>query len=276
MSMLARYALLQHQLGGIWDWDAWAESVQPRTTAHLAAGGATATTATTATLEQTFEYRAPRVAEPENDAVVASWGRPGGDTVYVVLEDLSLSVDEGVRAAAQAGRAFASRHLGIRPPGMRFYLPENDTDRAYVAKYGVRDWPSFAAPDQDGHADRSTHTIGVRADIEPQLAAEVAAHECLHLAQPGDDSDAEEADALAYGRWAAGLLIGSDGVIAGRVHLHEGPLWREYTLQGVAEHGDVMVAVSDDGTRTALRNSGFGERVEWFEHYVACPLERGG
>jgi hypothetical protein len=146
-------------------------------------------------------------------------------------------------------------------PPMRFYVPTSDS-QAY------RD--TFPSRDQNGHCDRHSRTIGVRADIGPRLAAEVAAHECLHLLQAGDDRDAEEADALAYGRWAAGVVIALDGALAGRVHSHTGPMFQ--ALQEVGEHGDVMVSRNEAGLRV-LRKSGTSASGLWRDHHAACPVE---
>ncbi len=115
-----------------------------------------------------------------NDDIVASWNFPGGTVQYALV----VHVDEDVRKHAGAERDFASAHLGLSRPEMRFYTPETPSELAYRKEYGAVEWLSFKGYEWNGHADRLLKTIGVRADIDPRLALEVAAHEVFHLTQP--------------------------------------------------------------------------------------------
>lgn len=202
-----------------------------------------------------------------DERIAASWGRPGGDVVYAIVAD--EDVDPAVFRASMAGREFACAHLGVPTPPMRFYRPEDARDSAYRVRYGVADWPSFMAPAQNGHADRTTNTIGVRADIAPAVAAEVAAHEVLHLTQPGRDREAEERSAQAYGQWAAEVVVPDRTAVA--VHRFDGFPYNFRTLAGIAAPGDVVVA-NDDGEIRICRNSGSKANPHWVPHWASCPV----
>ena len=210
-----------------------------------------------------------------DDEIVASWHRSSGDVQYALV--LNHHVDESVRKGAEAGRNFASVHLGLEPlPAMRFYTPETPAERAYRREYGVVEWLSFKGSAWNGHADKWTKTIGVRADIAPRLALEVAAHEVFHLTQPkgdaGRDIEREEADAQAYGQWVSDALLDERGRLT-KVHVHDGFPYGGETLVGVADHLELVLA-RDDGKVDLWRNFGSKASPRWCKHYVVCPIAR--
>jgi hypothetical protein len=202
--------------------------------------------------------------------LAASWDNPGGEVTYEIVEDEAVEPD--VRRAALAGRELACAHLRVARPMLRFYVPEGAAHRAYRKRYGMADWLSFKAPMRNGHADRSTRSIGVRADIGPELAAEVAAHEVFHLTQADRDRESEEAEAYAYGEWAASVLA-RRGKVA-NVHRQDGHPYHFSTLSGVAEPDDVLLA-RDEGRVGVYRNLGSKARPYWVEHHADCPVPIG-
>jgi len=123
-------------------------------------------------------------------------------------------------------------------PEMRFFREETHAESAYRKRY-CAEWPMFTGTDQRGHADREDGSIGVRAERHTTraAAAETAAHEVKHIAQPRHlhRDDAEE-DATAYGEWAARLLVKGDRVA--RVHACVLPPWSEIVRP---DHGDIAV-----------------------------------
>jgi len=199
--------------------------------------------------------------------IVASWNSPGSDIRYTLLE--SWSVGSGVRKAARAGHAFACAHQGISEIALKFYAQESPAERGYRLEHGTTDWLSFKAPLQNGHADRSTKTIGVRADISPALAVEVAAHEVRHVTQRGTDREPEETDARLYGEWVRGLIV-NDGKAA-RVHLHNRFPYDYITLAGVADKDDVLISFHGSEPEV-FRNFGGKTVPLWRRHYAPCPV----
>ena len=157
---------------------------------------------------------------------------------------------------------------------MRFYTPETPAERAYRKEYGVAEWLSFKGSAWNGHADKWTKTIGVRADIDPKLAVEVSAHEVFHLTQlkgdSGWDTELEEADAHAYGRWVADALLDERGCLT-KVHVHDGYPYGGETLAGIADHLELVLA-RDEGTVDLWRNFGSTDSPRWCKHYVVCPI----
>ena len=120
----------------------------------------------------------------------------------------------------------------------------------------------------NGHADRSTRTIGVRADIDAELAVEVAAHEVYHLTQSGRDPQAEEDTAANYGEWTADILVG-DGRIAGVYPLFD--MFPGEAFAGEAEPGDVLITHIERRT-TVFRNRGSRDSPHWEPHSTPCPV----
>ena len=172
-------------------------------------------------------------------------------------------------ADAEVGGGESASDRGSCPPTMRFYRPEGKWHAKYRATYGVADWPSFSGENLNGHADRLTRTLGVRSDIEPGLAVEVAANEVCDLIQPGLDRDAEEKGATAYGEWAAELLF-SNTWIAGVYPIRNGSV-DSGALAGEAERGDVIIEGAGKHA-TVWRNLGLREHPWWQQHPVACPV----
>jgi hypothetical protein len=231
------------------------------------------------------------VVSTKIEDLARSWHRTSGDDLeaYLVLAD----VDDDIRAAAFAGRKFACAHLGVATPKLGFYRAEGFEEKQYRDQYNCHnkggkngsffipgltgaDWVGFKGVPQIGISDQPSHSIGVRVedDTTPWVAAEVAAHEVRHLAQPSplthNDGDREtwEADAHAYGEWVADVLVHA-GKVAG-VHLHDGFPYSGVTLAGVADYGDVVVGI--DGTKAWIhRNTGPKTRPEWMQHHVSCP-----
>ncbi len=202
--------------------------------------------------------------------IIKSWNEPTGEVTYRAL--FGFYVDDRVREAAEAGRKFACLHLGVEAPEMLFYREAAPAEKAYAPADIL-----FKGPSRNGHADRTTRTIGIRVEPEgcrPQLAAEVAAHEVFHLTQPklksDTEKDAQERDADAYGKWAGDVLVWHEGVV-GRVHTHKSFPYDFITLRGVANSGDVLL-VEDEGSRVVLRNFGDADTPRWVRHYAGCPV----
>lgn len=195
--------------------------------------------------------------------VLRSWHRPCEQAMtYEWLP--SLHVSEPVLGAVDAAVKFTCRHLGLDVPLTLFYRASTKT--AETSPF------SFDAAERNGHADPETYTIGVRVegDTSPELAAEVAAHEVRHLAQSGDPLSAQnEADALAYGKWASELLVRKgDRYAEAYVGGHRisdtftASLPWEPDLR--AKHGDVLL-VGDE--RRVFVNMGSKASPRWTEHH---------
>lgn len=179
-------------------------------------------------LEADFAQQRPAGAKvsASDREIVESWGRPGGPVSYRLVSRQEVRQD--VREAAEAGRDFAAAQLRITPPTMRFYLPGRSPDGLW-----------FDGPNQNGHADRSTRTIGVRADISAALAVEVAAHEVFHLTQSGLRAANDEREALAYGKWAADRMLTRQGKLRRLFLCEKHPHLDEFA--GDATPDDVLV-----------------------------------
>lgn len=200
--------------------------------------------------------------------ILKSWDEPRSEVVYRWLQN-TYAIDGKIREAAEAGRKFACLHLGVDVPELLYYREASSTEKAYAPTGWL-----FTGARRNGHADRFTHTIGVRVEgnCRPKHAAEVAAHEVCHLTQPkfkeGRDVEAEEADALAYGRWAANVLF-ADGKLA-NVRTYKGFPYDFVTLRGVANGGDVLIA-QDGGERDVFRNFGSSDIPRWVRNDAVCP-----
>lgn len=122
------------------------------------------------------------------------------------------------------------------------------------------DVPRFTHPAIRGIAHRAAKSIGLRADLTRDQAAETAAHEAYHLTQP-DGAD-DEAEAEVYGR-KVGALIKDHCLWNGRVPVvHEGV--SRVDLYGVAEPGDVLVERARGGKRRAVVNIGLKRSPRWW------------
>jgi hypothetical protein len=204
----------------------------------------------------------------ERQRILRSWDEPSGTILYRHLFN-AFAIDRKLVEAAVLGRDFACAHLGMETPPMLFYA-------ATASGKSYRDSDVFRGRDRNGHADRATRSIGVRveAGTTPRLVAEVAAHECYHLTQPGAKGReaAEEAEAEAYGDWALDVLTRHDGTFRKGVHAHVGHPFSYVTLTGVADEGDVLIS-SDGGPRNVWWNGGSKQYPEWKRYHAHCPVE---
>lgn len=160
------------------------------------------------------------------------------DHTFVSRDDVAPSI----LRAAELGRRFAGLHLGRPEPPTRFYI-------APPGSWG-------------GYAERGSNSIAICvSDVTPKWVTEVAAHETFHLAQTMTraSTDSGEADAKAYGRWAAEVLA-PRGEVVGAVHAYDGFPWE---LRGIGQ-GDVVVAQVDGSVRV-YRNAGIRNGPIWRE-----------
>jgi hypothetical protein len=174
-----------------------------------------------------------------------------GELFEVVAE---RDVDPEVVAAAKVGHRFATLHLGLRSaPRLRFYAPASG-----------RSSSTFRHDDDcDGFANLAERTAFIRVDRmhSARLAAEVAAHEVRHLADP----DASEATVESYGQWAARVLLGRPdrNERVGRILTIDGSP-HSANLRGRVEHGDVVIA-DRNGGHDVYRNAGTATFLDWRE-----------
>lgn len=149
---------------------------------------------------------AERLRSAEIAALYRAWRLSDADVRdeilgrYVYAEVAETTVDpEIVRAAHRAAGWCADDLLLPVSPRVVWFAPENDADRAHVARWGARDW-AFLTSRRPVRgltlaADRST--VYVRATLELAAAVSTVAHECRHLDQPPGMADAEP-DAIDY------------------------------------------------------------------------------
>ena len=203
---------------------------------------------------------------------VAAWDVPSGEVFYEAVLDRHVPAE--VVKAAFMGREFACAHLGVSDmPPMYFFQREGPKSREYRATYGRADWVAFRHGECWGLSSKLRNEIGVRADLSPLQAVEVAAHEVRHLSHPLNKARDEdcESDALAYGVWAAGVLSDRGTLVSG---FHKG---RGRPFDGawadIAEQGDALLAYEDDGTAGSYRNVGSKAYPRWVPHHVPCPVD---
>lgn len=123
----------------------------------------------------------------------------GGKFVYAEVD--AVTVDPTVAEAGRLAAAWAARDLGLpTTPGVRWFAPETDADRAHVVRWGRRDWAASAWPEAVvGWCTPTTREVWLAADLNVLDVARTAAHEVRHLAQPDEMAPADaEADARAY------------------------------------------------------------------------------
>lgn len=121
--------------------------------------------------------------------------------LYVYAEVAAHTIAADVRKAADEAVTWsvADRLLEVRP-SLRWFAPETAADRAYVARYGARDWAYTTHKRQlDGFAHRRLSEVWLSASLDARSARRVAAHECRHLDQHAEMcSYAAEAEARYY------------------------------------------------------------------------------
>lgn len=123
---------------------------------------------------------------------------------YVYVEVDAATVAHEVRHAADLAVAFATFQLGLPSlPTVRWFTPETDADRAYVARYGRRDWSHITNAHKIAGCCLRDGAVWLSADLTARRVIRTAAHEVRHLAQDPDACPgANEIDALTYERQA--------------------------------------------------------------------------
>ena len=122
----------------------------------------------------------------------------GGKFVYAEVAPVTVSPD--VREAAARAVAWAIKDNSLAyEPELRWFVPESDGDRAYVARWGHRDWRSSAWPDQVfGWCTPVLGEVWLSAGLSMLSTIRTAAHEVRHLSQDDPYSTLAERDARAY------------------------------------------------------------------------------
>lgn len=122
----------------------------------------------------------------------------GGKFVYAEVSLATVSPE--VRRAAARAVAWAVKDNSLAfQPEVGWFVPENDGDRAYVARWGQRDWRwSAKAYRIDGWCVPALGQLWLSAGIPMLGVIRTAAHEVRHLSQDDPYSAVAERDARAY------------------------------------------------------------------------------
>jgi hypothetical protein len=124
--------------------------------------------------------------------------------------EVTTGIDPHKRQAAEALARWCARDLGLDPPPiLRWFEEEGEEERAYVARYGVRDWEGFAKITRhNGLARKTQGDAWVHAGLPFHTTLNVVAHELRHHKQfrSSDLVDDPEVDADRYAAIVAGLF----------------------------------------------------------------------
>lgn len=200
-----------------------------------------------------LEIVIPGPASAPSQPVESAQGGRDEYGVIAWLDERELDRDQLV--AARAGREFAAIHLGLaEEPRMRFCT-------------GFRgDYLGMS------HTTKNEIVVAIEHGVSLQTIADIAAHETYHRSRrPAACDDREERAAGSYGSFVGSLLVSrtaNGGETVARVH--EVDDWPgEFTLRGVAEYGDVVIATAYGGRRVFVQvNSKSAPR--WQER--RCPV----
>lgn len=122
----------------------------------------------------------------------------GGKFVYAGVEPGTVSPELRKAAAVAVSWAVKDTLLDFQPE-VGWFVPENDGDRAYVARWGQREWHwSAQAYRVDGWCVPALGQVWLSAGIPMLGVIRTAAHEVRHLSQDDPYSALAESDARAY------------------------------------------------------------------------------
>lgn len=122
----------------------------------------------------------------------------GGKFVYAEVEPATVSPEVRRAAALAVSWAVKDTLLDFQPE-VGWFVPENDGDRAYVARWGQREWRwSAKAYRVDGWCVPDLGQVWLSAGIPMLGVIRTAAHEVRHLSQDDPYSALAERDARAY------------------------------------------------------------------------------
>lgn len=122
----------------------------------------------------------------------------GGRFIYAEVAPGTVSPEVRKAAALAVSWAVKDTLLDFQPE-VGWFVPENDGDRAYVARWGQRDWRwSAKAYRVDGWCVPALGQVWLSAGIPMLDVIRTAAHEVRHLSQDDPYSALAERDARAY------------------------------------------------------------------------------